>query len=614
MEFTHPPKPRWTLETLLYLLAILLALVLRLLRLGRPALSDYEATWAMQALSLARGQPLALGPQPAYLMITSGLFFILGDANFLARLFPALAGSLLPLAPYFFRRPLGRAAALILAFGLAIDPGLVAASRLAGGPAPAVAFGLLALGLALSCRPAWAGICAGLALLSGPAILPGALGIALAWGFTRLLERDGALPPVTLNNSFISLPAQSTPEQPAGQGEQDAYYPPGFWKRALLFFAGTLLIVATLFLRYPQGLGALADTLSSYLQGYTVPQSVTLLRLPAALLVYQPLVVILGIAGAIRSWLRADAASHLGRRLSLWLLFALFLALVYPARQVVDLAWALVPLWALAAIFAVQFIPWRTAEEPETEAAGSVVLPIVAGVQALLLLILFAFAWLNLAAVGSGGQAPGVDALRLALFLCLGALLMTVVIVFLVAFEWNLRTALTGLVWGMSIALGLYMLAGLWSVSQARAGRGLELWDPSPAQGDAADLESTLTNLSEWHTGQARNLDVAVLANYPSLNWALRNWINVRYVDSLAPGDLPSVILAVRSQESPSLQASYRGEAFNWLVYPDWQGSLPPNLPRWLAFRDAPQQAIQLVLWARTDIFPGGSGAPPAAP
>ncbi len=37
-------------------------------------------------------------------------------------------------------------------------------------------------------------------------------------------------------------------------------------------------------------------------------------------------------------------------RLSLWMLVALLLALFYPAHQVGDLAWMLIPLWSLAAL------------------------------------------------------------------------------------------------------------------------------------------------------------------------------------------------------------------------------------------------------------------------
>ena len=82
----------------------------------------------------------------------------------------------------------------MLAFWLAVDPGLVIVSRQVNGPMMALSFSLLALGLWHAHRTAWAGIFAGLALLSGPAFWQGALGLGSAWLFYRLLLRSAAHP------------------------------------------------------------------------------------------------------------------------------------------------------------------------------------------------------------------------------------------------------------------------------------------------------------------------------------------------------------------------------------------------------------------------------------
>src|SRR4030065_2261214 len=137
-------------EHYLYWLAFLLALTLRLFQLGAAPLTNMEAGWALQALSVARGSGAGIGAQPAYILLTSQLFSILGDSNFLARLFPALAGSLLVWLPFFFRRWMSASswlhrAGLVLAFGLAFDPGMVSLSRQVGSLMPAMAFILLAL-------------------------------------------------------------------------------------------------------------------------------------------------------------------------------------------------------------------------------------------------------------------------------------------------------------------------------------------------------------------------------------------------------------------------------------------------------------------------------------
>ncbi len=172
-----------TLEHAFYALALAIAVGLRFLHLGALPLSDFEADWALQALHITQGLKPAIGPNPAYVHLTAVLFFIFGATNFLARFWPALAGSALVLAAWFLRGRLGRIPALILAFGLAIDPGLVAMSHLAGGPMLAIIFLVLTALMWMDGRRAAAGLFAGLALLSGPSVWLGLVGVGLAWVF-----------------------------------------------------------------------------------------------------------------------------------------------------------------------------------------------------------------------------------------------------------------------------------------------------------------------------------------------------------------------------------------------------------------------------------------------
>src|SRR3990172_7497091 len=132
-------------EHLLYSLIIFLALVLRFASLEDLALNEFEATAALPASELAGGAHPTLGEQPGYVVLTSLLFGLFGSTEFAARLWPALFGLALVALPYFWRDLLGKKVALILAFLLAIDPGLVAVSRLAGGAVIAISAALMAL-------------------------------------------------------------------------------------------------------------------------------------------------------------------------------------------------------------------------------------------------------------------------------------------------------------------------------------------------------------------------------------------------------------------------------------------------------------------------------------
>src|SRR3989337_2159099 len=133
-------------EGWLYWLAFLLALGFRLIQLGASPLTDSEAALALQALHVAQGTSPVLGPQPGYILFTSILFAILESTNFMARFVPAIVGSALVFVPHFFRETIKPRPALILAFLLAFDPGLVALSRQAGGTILAGSFLLFPLG------------------------------------------------------------------------------------------------------------------------------------------------------------------------------------------------------------------------------------------------------------------------------------------------------------------------------------------------------------------------------------------------------------------------------------------------------------------------------------
>src|SRR5512138_3857470 len=104
-----------------------------------------------------------MGLMTAYVPLTAILFGIFDATNFLARFWPALAGTALVLTPWALRGRFSRPTAILLAFGLALDPGLVAMSHLAGSPMVAITFVVLTVLAWVNRRRALAGVFAGLA-------------------------------------------------------------------------------------------------------------------------------------------------------------------------------------------------------------------------------------------------------------------------------------------------------------------------------------------------------------------------------------------------------------------------------------------------------------------
>ncbi len=568
-----------TVEQFLYLSIFLLAILVRGVSLSSPALSEFEADAALRAWQVTQGESIELGSRPGYVLLTSLLFFIFGRGEAVARFWPVLAGCLLVLTPFAFRSQLGKKAALVLALALCLDPGLVSLSRLAGGPMMAVGFGLAAVASWFAGIPVFAGVFTGLALLSGPAALQGAIGLAAAGSAYQVLRTRGWIA-VKAADETSSVAPLSSHNGPADTESA--------WRTGLISGGGTLLLAGTLFLRFPQGLSALFNAVPAYIQGWFVFSDVPVLRLPTALLAYQSIALLFAGVSLARARMGTRPANT-ARFLSIWLLAALLLALLYPSRQVADLSWVLLPLWGLAAIELARFLEFG----PDVG---------LIGVVAALVTVLIASIWLN--GAGLSTSQPGDPNFPLRLLVIAGALTLIVLSTLLVGYGWSFEVALRGLMWGGAIWLLFLLLSGTWAESARPESHRISLWAPAPAAGQSSLLISTLADLGEWNEGQPQSLDIVALADSASLRWSLLDFSQARFSAHLASGETPSVVITPQGQEL-GLAADYRGQDFSWRIYPDWQQMTPLAWARWFLVREAPTRSEQIILWARDDLFIG---------
>ncbi|MCJ7434181.1 MAG: hypothetical protein MUO77_11910, partial [Anaerolineales bacterium] len=493
-------------EGWLYGLAFLIAISLRLVQLGALPLANSEAASALQALHIAQGLKPALGPQPAYILLTAPLFFIYGDGtNFLARLVPALAGSFLVFAPLLFRPRFRSAAPVIFAFFLALDPGLVALSRSASGAILAVTFLLFAWGFWSDNKLTLAGFFLGLTLLSGPTIWMGLLGLAIAWALQNFIE-----PKKQLAEELSLEPTPDAPPDPAqsaAEGTPHSLLSTLHSPRIMLISTlTTFILVGTLFFIAPNGLSAALASIPAYTRGWAQPSGISTARLLASLIVYEPLAVLLGLICIIRAWWHGRRRAM---RLSIWMLTALLLAIFYPARQVTDLIWAIIPMLALASIeLARHFMIF-----PEERAE-------VRGVVALTVFI-FVFAWLDLTSISWTPFASAPANMRIYLFF--GALILLFLSILLVAAGWSVRTAKLSGLWGLTISLAVITLASTFGAAGLRGAYAPEFWpaETRPAQADL--LLATVNDLSDWSAGNKSILPVIISGvRSPALEWLLR--------------------------------------------------------------------------------------------
>lgn len=567
-----------TLEHAFYALALVIGVGLRFLHLGALPLSDYEADWALQALNVARGLKLAISVNPGYIHLTAILFYILDATNFLARFLPALAGTALVLAPWMLRGCFGRVPALVLAFGLALDPGLAGLSRLAGGPMLAVASVVFAGLFWLDGRRAAAGLFAGLALLSGPSAWLGLLGLMLAW---------------VVLNAFAARP--SVPAEGDAAGEltvpgSEKVRPEGL-RVALAWGLGTMLVVGSLLVLSPQGLPAIFVSFYEFLRGWWtlsgVPVWKPLLTLPA----YEIVPLGFGIAGAVRGMLKKDADSL---RLAVWALAALLLALIYPAKQTGDLLWALLPLWALATLEISHHFDFEGHNRWALAGVGTLVL------------VLLVFGWMQLAEISTMDLA--LDSTRLRFLLVPAVVLLVGLSVVLVGTGWSAAVARLGGVWGALTALTLFTVAMSTGATLLREPLTVELWQPEPRPSKLNIMASVVEEISTLNKVGETPLPLTLLnVDSPALRWLFRDW-DVTEVTALSPDANPEMIITPITELS--LTANYRGESMTLNEAPDWANATASDWLNWLVYRQMPLLKQDVILWVRSDLMLDSQGLP----
>lgn len=561
MTYRHFKYEGW-----LYALAFLLALGLRLAQLGAMPLNDIEAAPALQALHIAQGLKPALAPHPFYILSTSILFFLYGGGtNFLARLMPALIGSLLVFAPLLFDNRLKPRPGLLLAFFIALDPGLIALSRQAASPIFAIVFLIFTFASLNKNNPKLVGLFGALFLLSGPSIWPGLLGLGISWAIFQLFNRP----------------------QPSIEDSQPAASPSAFRLPPSAFapFLVTLLAAGTLFLIAPKGLSAALASIPAFFNSWVTPSNIPPTRVFLSLLVYQPLAFLLAIVAIIRGW-----ANGIRRIifLSIWLLVSLLLVVFVPGRQISDLVWTIIPLLMLASIELAR--NFNIFPEERSEVAGVVFLTA----------FIWVFAWLDFASMVWFPTDSNEYAIRF--WLLIGSLILLVLSLVLVAAGWSVRTARIGGVWGLVIALGVLGFGGALGSAGLRGLNHPELWWPSSIPMQAELLENTVSEISEFGTGEDNSAPVVIVGvDSPALEWTLREH-QVQVVDALDAASSPYFVITP-FETDPVLVAAYRGQDFSWQLTPMWDTTLPMDWIRWVTLRDMPQAGETIILWARDDLF-----------
>jgi hypothetical protein len=582
-----------SVELSVYALTFLAALALRLAEPGWPLLDDDQAVHALAAAA-AGGVPMALLdasnlPAPIhglYHAWTALLFQLGGATNTAARLLPALAGSLLVLVPWALRRTFGRWPALFAAVLLALTPVLVTASR---GPGSGIT-ALLAFGLALAGLHTWPagrgadiaiGALIGAGLASGPHAITGLVGLGVG-SLLYLGARGRWLEP---------LPAATS--RSTG--------------RLVLAGIAGFLGAAAAFGLVPSGLVAALGAPGNWLAAWgNLPAMPTVTWLGFSVL-YQPLLLLLGVAGVIIASSERNAFSTW---VACWALGGMVTALMLPARSIDDWIW---PSAALALLGGVALARMRTWLGERDHLLSRLALGFA-------LFVVGCFALLEIAGLAGGFGTPGFlqfDPARQALLVG-AALAMVILLIVMVGLGWSWRESWIVLASVSALFLIGANLNAVWRLNfNAMAGSGQELRTRTSASDGQNLLVDTLETVAEPRRTSLDPVDVRAYGVVPpSLLWSLRGspvaW--EQGAKQEGPGIL---VMPADSYDStpPALTADYLGQALPVLVSWGWQGWFPPDLVNWYLRGTAPVEYADWLVLVRSDLvvpdsLPGVTGAP----
>jgi hypothetical protein len=557
-----------------YGLLFLLAIILRFNHLGEPLLNEKEAAIALQAVNGGTDFSTAIPGSHGLTAILNIVFFALGRSEFTARLVPAIFGCLIIFVPFLFHKYIGKETALILSVLLMFEPGLAAYSRMVDGAIISICGLLFAAGFFINRKFVLAGIATGFALLGSPIIWPGLIAIGLAF--------------------WLSVRKKSENESIGGEWKTFFQLDKNELTNLLIALGLTVFIVGSSFMTRLIGVASPILNLTAYFRGWFLISGVSAFLMLFSFVLYQPFSLMFGLFEGFRSM---RSGSRLNTYFMWWFFLSVLLAIIYPSKGMDSILFSIIPILFLSARCIWRII--RSSEKPDIPAYG----------QMVLVILLVAFSWMNFVVLKF--PIEGQDAwLRAAA--AGGALALLIIASILIRMGWPPKQAGTGLWMGLAVLIGIFAFSTSWR----SAGLGLhpetELWNYDGVTSEMDLLKSTAGDLSEWNINSREGINIVIL-DYPSaaLKWGLLNFTSVNEDQTLPSLSNPAIVIT-RAEQEPALAEAYRGQDFALIRKTSWSLIMPHEWIRWYAFRELPTETEQVILWARTDLFPGAAKTAPA--
>ncbi len=572
-----------TIERAIFGLVLLVAAALRFFLLTNQPLNPLEAANSWSAWLVANGDPtpMAVAPNsPLLYALYTTLYWALGGSDTLARTLPALCGVGVVWLLWYWRNWLGRTSALIAAALMAIDPWLVAYSRLGDSVGITLFLGMLVL-TALLQLAKWQ---------EQEDRLPAVLDDSNATNKTSDATGDGTERRADLHNDIATGGQMARWQQIAAialgllvvSGPQMwswlvviaifivVVLPAYIWQQLIaersfwLLAIGAAIVGATGWLAYPEGLAALSTSLTVWLGGWTVgtdpyPLSWLWIRLVTDV----PLILLFGVVGLSLTWRTGAAENGSQRRFfTAWLIWGIVLGLV-PGRSPMILEMVGLPLL----LFTTQTLT-RLLQDAQLGVAWR-----ENGLLVLVLAVLTLSSAFMLASFSQNATFDGTLASTL-LFIVVLMIVLTVAYALWI----DGRQARLVLGSGLGLLLLLWTVSSTWALNHHFDLRYPDGFFSGYTNPDVKELATAVAMLSAQREGDATEMALQVQMDgtpNPVLGWYLRDMRNLTWV--LAPGMVngqsPMVVITQPDAAGvDGLRAAYLGS--NYALHDQWL----PNL------------------------------------
>ena len=578
-----------SIETLVYLVTLLVALLLRGIDLGNPPLASNEAAQAIAALRMTtKGIPSAgLVESPLLFGAMTLGFALAGPTDAVARALPMITGVLLVLIPLMFRHRLGRGPALIAAILIAVSPIAVAASRQVDSTGTA----LLALLLCVIALDRHIIDRTPLSLTVGGA----ALGIALVSDVTILLPLISLF--AGLGFAILTDEEQAIDREQVGKFISNEILSRGF----LLPLIAAVLLFSTLFFLSPQGMAAIGDQLTRFATGF-VRRDPSSPWVGIVLVGYAGGVLLFGVIGG---WLASQSSDPWWRAIAGWGTAATILVLAYPDAHPLFTLWAVVPLSLLAGAAVTRL--FETTYSLHMEWASWSLATLAVTLSGAILSYVSRFltrpSWYPLALGTAPEETINISVDLIIAFLLFGIL---VVLWLTVASFWGQRSAYRGLGIGFVALMLMSALGRSGTLAFAGSSNPYQMLRSAPAQPGLILFAETAQSVSTIAVGEPQSASItAQVAPDGIIAWALRDYSNTEFVSEVDPSVNTAFVVTLADSLNPTLGSAYVGQDF--IVTREWlrEDVTLENWLRWIIYQQTDNATIddRAILWVREDIY-----------